>query len=115
MKRQHPLKVIDAVCRYCKKLSGEAHAEDCVCRQRTVVVSLQLEYVVSVTEDWEESMIEFHRNDGSWCATNLINELDALQERTKKTSCFCSNAKYSFVREATEEDEERDQLFVEAK
>lgn len=90
-------------CFYCQMLMGLDHHPDCVCRKRTVVVRAQVEYVVDVPQDWAESMIEFHRNDSSWCAGNMIAEL----EEVRGHNCLCNAISFTFIREATAEDEMR--------
>ena len=98
-------------CFYCRKELDEQHKLDCVIRTRTVVVRATIEYVVNVPEFWTPEDIERHRNESSWCALNGVNELDELHDRTG--TCFCGRTHYQYVREATEQDEELDQLFVE--
>ena len=48
-------------------------------------------------------MIEFRRNEGSWCSSNALRELEAM---TKRGECLCRHTKFEYVREATKEDEE---------
>lgn len=38
-------------------------------------------------EDWDDSMIEFHLNESSWCCSNLIDELEKYD---KEHGCICS-------------------------
>lgn len=90
-------------CFYCNHPLGSEHREDCVTRQRTVVVRYAIEVTICVPEDWDEGTINFHRNDSTWCADNLIEEL----QRCPADRCLCDVAKAEFVREATREDEER--------
>ena len=84
------------------------HKPDCVCRKRTVKVKLIVEYVVDVPESWTPEDIEFHRNEASWCADNLVGELQEIADNDK--ICLCSFAEFEFVSEATVEDEQ-DQRF----
>lgn len=90
-------------CGYCPSRLGEEHALECVCRRRSVVVRLIVEYAVTMPESWDEAMILSNRNDGCWCASNAIQELEALN---RKAGCLCAPARYEFVREATDEDDE---------
>lgn len=93
-------------CFYCGVPHGGQHKEGCVIRTRTVVVRATFEYTVDVPEDWDQEMIEFQRNEGSWCADNGIGELNDLSERLDKAgACACAAISYEYVREATEEDE----------
>lgn len=97
-----------AKCRHCGAPLGAEHVADCVCRQRTVVVCMAIEYVIEVPEHWDADNIEFHRNESSWCAGNAQSELDALFEYTKENGdCVCLLTKYSYVREASEDDEDK--------
>lgn len=85
-------------CFYCPSAIGSEHASECVCRQRSVVIQVTITYPILVPESWPARTIEFHRNDGSWCSSNLLEELDALD------SCLCPLTEFKFVREAGEED-----------
>jgi hypothetical protein len=97
-------------CFYCNEEKGSTHSQDCVIRNRSVVVRMSVEYVVLVPESWTEKDIEWMRNEGTWCALNGFIEVDNLMERTGE--CGCSRVTYAYVREATEEDENRDKIFV---
>ena len=46
---------------------------------------------------------DFHYNDSSWCASNI---LDRLEERSN-FRCLCDVASFEYLRDATEEDEEK--------
>ena len=94
----------DGTCFYCRTPLGQEHAEGCVIRTRTVLVKFEVTMCRQVPEDWDVHMINFHMNDGSWCASNLIT---ILQELDAKKGCLCGRVKEEFIREATEEDEER--------
>lgn len=96
-------------CLYCPSLLGKEHAQDCVVRNRTVIVRAVIEYIVKVPEAWSAHDIEFHRNESSWCADNGINEIYALTVK----DCWCRNIRYSYLREATAEDEEAFGLSIE--
>ena len=91
-------------CFYCNAKVGEQHKEDCVIRSRTVKVDFTIHMVMDVPECWDESNINFHYNDSSWCASNLLNELQRREENTGRCLCMITEAKY--IGEATEEDEE---------
>ena len=108
----------DGTCFYCLKPLGEEHEEDCVIRQRTVVIKATIETAITVAESWDKHMIEFHRGESSWCASNFIDELEKRDERLRKyfesenMGCLCSAAEFEFLREATEEDEHNHALFI---
>lgn len=88
-------------CFYCYRRLGEQHAEECVMRQRPVVVRMTVEYIVAVPESWDAHSIEFHRNDGSWCADNALAELESIGG---VLGCLCNLIEYAYVREATAEE-----------
>lgn len=88
-------------CLYCHELLGEQHKSDCVGRQRTVVIEYRITVAIAVAADWSPDQINFHRNESSWCASNLIDELKTA------TGCLCGLTKAAFVREATEADDAR--------
>ncbi|WP_099467829.1 hypothetical protein [Konateibacter massiliensis] len=91
-------------CFYCGQLIGEQHKEDCVIRSKTVVVDFTFRTVLSVPECWDEEQICLHYNDGSWCADNILSELDG---RSEKMGCNCDIYKAKFIRDADERDEEK--------
>lgn len=90
-------------CIWCQTPVGEEHRSDCACRTRTVVIRATFEIVRRVPEDWHDEAVNFHLNDSSWCASNLIHEIEILESHL---NCLCPKFKGEYVREATEEDEE---------
>ena len=87
-------------CFYCPAPIGAPHEPKCVRSKRTVVLEAKIEMVVEVPASWTEESILFQRNDSSWCIGNLKDELEAGPD------CLCPYTEFSFVREATEIDEE---------
>lgn len=98
-------------CFYCGELKGQPHKPECVIRSKTVVIRLAVEYTIDVPESWTEEDIEFHRNEGGWCADNALSEIGNILDRTG--DCLCSLSVTEYVREATPEDEKKDGVFVE--
>lgn len=94
-------------CGYCPAKLGEAHAPECVCRCRTVVMRFTVDLVRRVPEHWTPEQINFHANESSWCADNAIREMAESVDRRKEKGlgCFCPTAQGAYVREATDEDE----------
>lgn len=90
------------VCYYCGG-GTEDHKEDCVVLKRTVVIRATVEYVVDVPRSWDKHMIEFQRNDGSWCANN---DLEALVRHINQHDdrCACQAMTFELLRDATEDD-----------
>jgi hypothetical protein len=102
-------------CCYCKQELGEEHEEDCVRRKKTVLVKVEFELPMVVPEFWDVSQIEFFLNDGSFCCSNLIKDMDKLFNQPDQEvdgqkipcgTCLCYSAfEAEFVREMEEEDE----------
>ena len=96
-------------CFYCNAKKGGIHKKDCVIRSRTIVMEMKIEIVMEVPESWDEEMCNFHKNQGSWCATNII---DTLKKINKVNGCLCSVSEFKYIREATDEDEKSQGVFV---
>ena len=94
-------------CFYCGSGIGSEHQPECVCRKRSVVLRVVVEYAVLVPESWTPEQIEFHRNESSWCASNFLAELGQIND-----GCPCPFHKTTYLREATEEDEEKQLGFI---
>ncbi|WP_146193121.1 hypothetical protein [Maritimibacter sp. 55A14] len=93
-------------CFYCGEPHGSQHKDGCVIRQRTVVIRATIERVVSVPEDWEPQMIEFHRNEGSRCSDCDITEMKEMLDRMEAADlCTCNMIETTYLREASENDE----------
>ena len=90
-------------CFYCKAKVGEQHKEECVIRERTVNVDFVIHAVMSVPETWDEDQINWHYNEGTWCASNLLR---ILANRDDDDRCLCSITEAKYIGEATQEDEE---------
>lgn len=97
----------DSECFYCGRKLGEQHKETCVLRERTVVIEARVIYTISVPEFWTPEDIENHRNSNRWCSNNMVQE---LQELADVRDCLCGATEFKYIREATEEDEERDKI-----
>ena len=96
-------------CFYCRVPIGGEHKADCVARRRTVVVRAMIEYVIAVPESFDKELIEFGRNEGSWCSSNMLAELNEIDQR----DCLCKFTTFEVVREATAEDEDACGVFAE--
>ena len=92
-------------CFYCHEKLGAEHKPDCVIRNRTVKVRMTLDLVVAKPESWSEEQIEFHLNESSWCANNIIGDIDRLFDRDGGP-CMCRFVKFEYAGEATAEDHE---------
>lgn len=91
------------VCMYCRSKVGEEHGPECV----VVCHKVRLEYTFTVEvmapSHWTPHDIEFHRNDGSWCADIAVAELESLTARAPTESdpaghdCLCGRFKCRYV------------------
>lgn len=97
------------ICCYCRIPIGGEHEPDCAHRQRTVVIATTITYTIEVPEFWTEHDIEFHHNESSYCNSNMISELEAID---KHRGCLCYNCKTKYVREATIYDENGDGIYI---
>ena len=86
-------------CFYCPSRIGERHAAECVIWTRPVVVRMAVEYTIEVPHSWTAHNIEFHRNEGTWCADNALDELQKLSNEESR-SCLCPMTTFTYVGEA---------------
>lgn len=84
----------DGVCTYCQEPFGATHKSDCVLVQKKVTVRMIVEYEINVPASWDGDMIEFHRNESSWCADNALDELEGIIERD---GCLCQACRFEYV------------------
>ena len=90
-------------CFYCRQPIGEQHGHDCVIPRRLVVLRAIIEFVADEPEEWTAEQITFHRNESSWCADNVLDDVAAPDT---DNTCICSRCKIEYVREATVRDVE---------
>ena len=90
-------------CIWCKSILGEIHEPSCVVRQRSVIIKIEIVMERMVPESFSPGGIEFHMNDSSWCASNIIDELQAMFGTNER--CLCNHFEGTYIREATEKDE----------
>ncbi len=86
-------------CFYYQQEIGVPHKPDCVLVQRKVKIRMTVEYVVNVPAGWTKDEIEFHRNESSWCADNVIDE---LSETAKEHECLCNCVQFEHVEDVGE-------------
>jgi hypothetical protein len=85
---------MDGRCFYCNQAIGDCHKQDCCLVTKKVLVRATIEYEITVPSDWTDADIEFHRNDGSWCANNIARELTKEVERRGDNGCLCRSINY---------------------
>lgn len=82
-------------CLYCRQKIGQPHGSECVCVTKRVKLRYTIEIETDLPHSWDKDMIEFHRNESSWCTDNLIDE---LQEYVDEGQCLCLSSECEFVR-----------------
>ena len=93
----------DDECFYCHHAIGTEHAKTCVCRKRTIMVRVEIDMAYDVPEHWDKDMIDFHFGDSSWCADNIVERLQKLQNAGH--TCLCSFANFKLYGEATSQND----------
>ena len=86
-------------CFYCGEPLGGNHKENCVMVQRDIVIEATFRIVVSVPAFWDKDLIEFHFNESSYCADNLI---DVLKDNAKER-CLCDRTEVVYLGEKIQE------------
>lgn len=81
-------------CFYCRQVIGAEHKSDCVLINKKVKVRMTVEYEIEVPAAWGANMIEFHRNEGSWCSDNAIRE---LKELSTDNNCICGVTEFKYL------------------
>lgn len=75
------------MCCYCRQPVGKPHTLKCVILQRKVRVRYTFDIEIEVPHFWDKSNIEFHRNEGSWCANNALTD---IKQQVTDDGCLCS-------------------------
>lgn len=99
-------------CFYCHRPLGAEHEASCVMRKRTAVVEFTVRLVTKEPEAWGRDAIEFHYNDSSWCADNVVS---LINDNIGDEHCLCSRLTAKFVREATADDESEADVFIDGR
>lgn len=72
---------------------------------KRVVLRATFEYTAEVPTDWTAANAEFHYNDSSSCADNVLRDVERSKERrAKKGECMCFRVDVKYARDATDED-----------
>lgn len=96
-------------CFYCDGNLGEPHEDDCVCREKTVIVDVTIQMMIDVPSSWDKEHIEWHYNE----YTCTVNNWSMIQDHIDThAGCWCGKTeredhlRISYVRDATPRDEE---------
>lgn len=74
-------------CFYCQSPVGDFHDERCVLVLRKVRLSVTFVVDADVPAFWEVDDIEFHRNESSWCQSNILEDISA--QFPDDDECLC--------------------------
>lgn len=85
---------MDGTCFYCGQPVGGQHTEECVCYTKRIMIRAVVEYEIEVPHSWGKEQVEFQRNEGSWCADNMIDELNNLGT---DDDCLCSCVVFEYL------------------
>ena len=88
---------MDGTCFYCSQPIGDFHKDNCVLIRKKVKVRCIIDYPITVPSYWDSHDVEFHRNEGGWCADNIIDELETLSE----SNCLCDITQYEYIEDIT--------------
>ena len=84
-------------CFYCKSKVGQPHKHNCVCVSKKVKLKATIEYIKEVPICWDKERIEFQFNGGTWCADNLIEDINNYIKKTG--DCLCMHTKIEVIGE----------------
>ncbi len=117
-------------CLYCRKRVGQPHGPECVVVTKLIEMQVtatlpsedrargagEAEVLVgiwrlTVPHFWDEAMSNFHKNDSSWCASNVLEERswivwqvggegawEKLEPLDDEQRCLCSTLSFRFLR-----------------
>jgi hypothetical protein len=81
-------------CFYCNQKIGQPHGRECVMVEKKILIRYTIEIPIMIPHFWTKEQLEFHRNEGSWCKSNLIRELQKYDEE----QCLCGVTQAEYVR-----------------
>lgn len=84
-------------CFWCQSKIGQPHKQGCSAVTRRAKVRAIIEYEVDIHgggDPLAPEHFEYHRNEGSWCSSNMLSELDEIEERD---GCLCRAVRFAFV------------------
>jgi hypothetical protein len=86
-------------CLYCRSRVGEKHKNDCITVVKKVRLRATVEYEVEVPHGWDKDAVEFRYNESTWCADNLVDELQAYVDEMRKGDrrCLCSSTEVEYL------------------
>lgn len=90
-------------CFYCRQQIGELHDNECVLLTREIMLKATILYRRDVPQTWDKGMIEFHFNEGAWCADNLVEDLEDFRQFLEGSDgCLCPQVSIELVEKGDE-------------
>ena len=74
-------------CFYCEAPIGGEHRDTCVLVQKVAKVKVTVWVPHKVPAHWDARQVEYHMNETSWCASNILNDIEAEE---KADRCMCA-------------------------
>lgn len=93
-------------CFYCHRQVGEFHKDGCVMITKPVKIKATLYCEIDVPQHWDKERIEYHFNDGTWCADNLLNRLNRELEERGTDFCLCPYSKIEVIDNYKDDEDE---------
>lgn len=84
-------------CLYCHQNVGTEHLKDCVTVKHRVYIKVEFALEIEVPYSWTPEEIEFHHGQSSWCANNIVRDIE--QYLVDNSRCLCDEFRTIFIRE----------------
>lgn len=85
-------------CCWCKEKVGKPHKETCPCIRKKIKLRVTIEYKTDTDASFNREEIEFLRNEGTWCASNALDEI----HKSLAGECLCGKAKFEYLGDTSE-------------
>lgn len=92
---ERPVSKGSGACTYCQEKIGQPHKWECVIPQKWVTVRMTITMPMQFPRSWDKDNIEFKLNESSWCASNIVDELEELSKQVD----LCNITEFEFLHE----------------
>lgn len=90
-------------CFYCKQKVGTPHLMDCVILEKKVKLKVLIEIERYEPYGWTKEQIEFARNWSSWCASNIMEDIQRHNDQCEERGeCLCPSVEIQVLDMDTE-------------
>lgn len=93
---ERPANKGSGVCFYCQQKIGTPHKYECVSLSKWVLVRMTAEIPMEMPLSWDKDRVEFKLNEGTWCADNIIDDLQGLVD---KGLDLCTVTEFEYIRD----------------